>query len=281
VVLGSRPPVHHRPPPPPLREVENGLNRLTGLDFPTALAILNGHMDFDTPTPQENNNLPPMDVLIRVIDRLCAGGDVNASRRSAQIDMTLSTSDELSYHRPCLPAPSCFVEDDWQDMANIYSTRSCNFAVNLVLLFAAPDSALPTSIPFKTQLLGRISTFMTVNGPSAKLQVEYHRAQSWAVMSGLTTVLGVDLVDVGLLVRGQGRKLGGADKESFVHSFAMIVAPNGVRILQACGELGCWLGENLASNAGRTRTFEEAKQFAQDFEELTLMAVSTKRRQKA
>ena len=40
------------------------------------------------------------------------------------------------------------------------------------------------------------------------------------------------------------------------------------------GRLGCSLGENIKSAAGRLRTFEEAEEFVHDYDDLSRMKVS-------
>ncbi|KAI0316229.1 hypothetical protein OF83DRAFT_1060689 [Amylostereum chailletii] len=103
---------------------------------------------------------------------------------------------------------------------------------------------------------------------SADVGRVYARAEGRARGQGETTLVAVGLVDVELLLRGEGLVGGGTDYESFSHTFVMVVGPEGVRVVQAWGEHGYSLGENLASSASKVRTWEQGREYVRDFENL-------------
>ncbi|KAI0031519.1 hypothetical protein K488DRAFT_32136, partial [Vararia minispora EC-137] len=123
------------------------------------------------------------------------------------------------------------------------------------------------ALAWLSRSLGGLPTpFDVLRAPSASLSAAYThaRARAEGAESSVTT-LGINLVDVEMLQRG------GNEFESFAHACVLVVAPQGVRVLQAWGEHGYSLRENIGSDAGRIRSLDEGAVFAKDFDRLCTM----------
>ncbi|KZV62490.1 hypothetical protein PENSPDRAFT_591340 [Peniophora sp. CONT] len=148
----------------------------------------------------------------------------------------------------------------------MYPVRSCKLATSLLLLFVSPDRLLGQSLRWLSRALGGLPTIANVSRtPSADALSAYMRARKRAEALGETTALGVNLVDVETLARG------GDDFESFAHSFVLLVSPAGTRVLQAWGEHGYSLLENIRSDSARMRSLQEGEEYMRDFARLSSM----------
>jgi hypothetical protein len=111
------------------------------------------------------------------------------------------------------------------------------------------------------------------NERPSELRIHYARARSRASSRGEITVLVVALGDLEMMVRwGSGGSLG-TRYESYSHAFVIVVAPEGVRVLQAWGEHGYSLRENLGSVSSRLRSFREGEEYVNDYARLCQLNV--------
>lgn len=236
--------------------------------IPTAVAIsmlVNGDIDLKPSAPTRSSG-SVMEALMKLLGHLCAGGDTKASRRATQIDMTLKLSGA-----PPLPPLADFLQDYGH---GIYPMKSCKLATTLITQLTAPDHALTACTSWNSRALGGLPTADRVTKiPSADLPSEYIRLYAKAVGVGETAILAVNLVDVEMILRGEGVKRGGIGFSTFSHSFVLVIAPEGVRIIQAYGEWGYSLGENLKSRASRLLTFKEAEDYVHEYDRLCEMKV--------
>ncbi|ROW09576.1 hypothetical protein VMCG_02516 [Cytospora schulzeri] len=143
-------------------------------------------------------------------------------------------------------------------------------AASLVLLLAAhptPES-LHEAVKSQARSLGDMPTRESLtNATSDSLSGEYRRAKRAALEEGKTTVMGVKLVDkhiFDLVARGLSEGC-----FSFAHTFTMGVGPEGVVIWQSFGKHGYRLDEYIRDGHACVRSWDEAKQFVDDFEKLT------------
>jgi hypothetical protein len=215
---------------------------------------------------------------MNVLRRVCEGGDTIASLRAAQIDLTLKTV--LLHHGELrtLPPVSEFVKmrEDAGDAARkgMYPMRSCKLAATLVMVIAAPDEQLARVLGWLSRSLGGLpSPEDVLRTRSADVGRLYGCARERAEARGETTVLGVNLVDVEMLVTAGLPEDGGAVVESFAHAFVLVVAPAGVRVIQAWGEDGYSLGENLCGDESRLRSLDEGAEYVGKFVRLCAMKV--------
>ncbi|VDB83185.1 unnamed protein product [Peniophora sp. CBMAI 1063] len=208
-----------------------------------------------------------IDTVHDVLHKLCAGGDEAFAHRAAILDMTLKsvyTANGRSLQT--LPPLHSFTSKDYRDLASVYPARSCKLATTLLLLLVSPDMRLEQSLRWLSRALGGLPTATDVSRtPSADALSAYMRARKRAEVLGETTAIGVNLVDVEMLVRG------GDDYESFAHSFTLLVSPAGMRVLQAWGEHGYSLGDNLKRDSSRMRSLQEGEDYMRDFARLSSM----------
>lgn len=219
---------------------------------------------------------PSSDVIDQVLDvlrKLCAGGDEAFAQRAANLDMTLKSAYSANGGSlPTLPPSQSFTSNDCQEFASLYPARSCKLATTLMLLLVSPDPRLGQSMQWLSRALGGLPTAAVVSRtPSADALSAYMHARKRAETLGETTALGINLVDVEMLARG------GVDFESFAHSFVLLVSPAGMRVLQAWGEHGYSLGDNLRSGHARMRSLQEGEEYMRDFTRLACMKVRFKR----
>ncbi|ROW05630.1 hypothetical protein VSDG_00108 [Cytospora chrysosperma] len=147
--------------------------------------------------------------------------------------------------------------------------NSCKMAASLVLLLAAhatPES-LREALKPQSQSMGGMPTreSLKTSVPDS-LSREFRRAKRAALEEGKTTVMGVKMIDkhiFDLVAQGTSEQY-----FSFAHTFTMGLGPEGVVIWQAFGKHGYRLDEYIRDGHARVRSWDEAKQFVDDFEKL-------------
>ncbi|MCJ1245202.1 hypothetical protein MMC30_002403 [Trapelia coarctata] len=140
--------------------------------------------------------------------------------------------------------------------AHLLPWNLCKLATALVLMHAAPANAEATLeiLGFNSRRLGGLPDLPTIHGtPSADLSVRFAVAKKAAVDGnvGDVTVLGVNLVDVEMIERGEK---GGKS-----------IAKRGFPGFQSWGEHGYRLDEYLERDGARLRSWDEAKDFLKAF----------------
>ncbi|QRW05863.1 hypothetical protein RhiLY_04862 [Ceratobasidium sp. AG-Ba] len=214
----------------------------------------------------------PMTCLMQVLDRLMAGGDRKAAKRAAQIDLSFKMAANPS---ALVNNPSLFAKQDFSSMGSSYPMRSCKLAVTIVLQIVAPDGLLYDCIAWNSRTLGGLPTVAQLRGrPSASFPAAFARAKESAINGQKSTALAVNLIDVEMMERGEGYIAGSLNYMSFSHAFVAFVGPEGVRILQAWGEHGYSLAENIRSPAARLRDWSEAEAFVNKYDQLVHMGSS-------
>ncbi|KAF3388231.1 putative arsenite methyltransferase [Talaromyces pinophilus] len=118
-------------------------------------------------------------------------------------------------------------------VARLAPWSSCKLACTLVLLFASPsdqDSMLK-ALRWQSASLGGLPTMAEISStPSADLPRRFTQAKKAAIDGkfGKVTVLGVDLVDVEMIERGE-KKSKYMDFTSFAHNFVLAIGREGFR----------------------------------------------------
>jgi len=109
-----------------------------------------------------------------------------------------------------------------------------------------------------------------LSSPSADLQKRFSQAKVAAIDGkvGKVTVLGVVLVDVEMIERGE-MKSHDMRYTSFAHSFVMAIGREGFRVYQAWGQHGYHLDKYLMRGDSRLRSYKEAKTFLKRFQKLS------------
>lgn len=151
--------------------------------------------------------------------------------------------------------------------------NSCKLATTLVLLFAcsAEPQFMLEALRFQARSLGGLPTMAEIlRSPSADLRKRFSEAKVAAIDGkvGKVTVLGVSLVDVEMIERGEKKSLD-MRYTSFAHSFVLAIGREGFRVFQAWGKHGYRLDQYLMRGGSRLRTWEEAKRFLKKFQKLT------------
>lgn len=127
------------------------------------------------------------------------------------------------------------------------------------------------ALRFQARSLGGVPTMAEIlSPPSADLPKLFSEAKVAAIDGkvGKMTVLGVSLVDVKMIERGEKKSLD-MRYTSFAHSFVLAVGREGFRVFQAWGEHGYRLDQFLMRGGSRLRTWKEAKRFLKKFQKLT------------
>ena len=128
------------------------------------------------------------------------------------------------------------------------------------------------ALRFQARSLGGVPTMAEIlSPPSADLPKLFSEAKVAAIDGkvGKMTVLGVSLVDVKMIERGEKKSLD-MRYTSFAHSFVLAVGREGFRVFQAWGEHGYRLDQFLMRGGSRLRTWKEAKRFLKKFQNLQL-----------
>lgn len=213
-----------------------------------------------------------MSTLIKVLERFMAGGDRKAAKRAAQIDLTFKMAPEVE---KLVNNPSAFAKMNLTDMGNGYPMRSCKLVVTIILQIVARDEMLYGCLSWNSRSLGGLPTVAQIRAqPSASLPAAFARAKEAALNHQKSTALAVNIVDVEMMERGEGFSRGSLNHMSFAHAFVLFVGPEGMRVLQAWGEHGYSLAENLRSPASRLRNWAEADAFVDQYDRLVKMEVS-------
>ncbi|KAG9119651.1 hypothetical protein FRC07_005241 [Ceratobasidium sp. 392] len=219
--------------------------------------------------PNQLADESPMSALMLVLERFMAGGNRKAAKRAAQVDLTFKMSPEVE---KLLSNPSAFAKTNLTHMGVNFPMRSCKLAVTIVLQIVAPDELLYECLAWSSRSLGGLPTVAQIRArPSASLPIFFARAKEAALKQQQSTALAVNIVDVEMMERGEGFNLGSLNHMSFSHAFVAFVGPEGMRILQAWGEHGYSLAENLRSPASRLRDWTEAEAFVNRYDQLTKM----------
>ncbi|KAE8311206.1 hypothetical protein BDV41DRAFT_542830 [Aspergillus transmontanensis] len=154
-------------------------------------------------------------------------------------------------------------------IASLRLWNSCQLAATLVLLLASPPepNSVFEALKFLSKSLGGLPTMTDVlKTPSTDLPKRFAQAKKAAIDGkvGKVTVLGVNLVDVEMLERGE-KKSRDMNYSSFAHSFVIAIAREGFRIYQSWGEHGDHLDQYLMRRGSRLRSWEDAKTFLKTF----------------
>ncbi|PYH50219.1 uncharacterized protein BO96DRAFT_492676 [Aspergillus niger CBS 101883] len=129
-----------------------------------------------------------------------------------------------------------------------------------------------THSPYKSRLrsLGGLPTIADISSTaSSDLPKQFSQAKKAAIDGkiGKTTVLGVSLVDVEMIERGE-RQSRDMNYTSFAHCFVLAIGREGFRIYQAWGEHGYRLDEYLKRGGSQLRSWQEATTFLKSFRKL-------------
>ncbi|KAF8598099.1 hypothetical protein BDV93DRAFT_451711 [Ceratobasidium sp. AG-I] len=150
--------------------------------------------------------------------------------------------------------------------------RSCKLAVTIVLQILARDELLYECLAWNSRSLGGLPTVAQIHSrPSASLPIAFGRAKEAALNDQKSTALAVNIVDIELMERGEGYTLGSLNYMSFAHAFVAFIGPEGMRVLQAWGEHGYSLGENIRSPASKLLDWTEAEEFVNQYDRLVKM----------
>lgn len=149
---------------------------------------------------------------------------------------------------------------------------SCKLACTLVLLFACScePATILNALKFQSRSLGGLPTMADIaNTPSSDLSKTFARAKKAAIDGkvGKTTVLGVSLVDIEMIERGEN-KSSDMVYSSFAHAFVLAIGREGLRVYQAWGEHGYRLDQYLMGGGSRLRSWKDAKKFLKLFTKL-------------
>ena len=159
---------------------------------------------------------------------------------------------------------------------------ACELVAGTVMVLASPCDRLENlrALRFASKILGERPTVRIVSTvPSADIGAHFSVAKKAAIDGrvGQLTVLGVNLVDVGMLERRQA----GEDPKytSFEHTFVLGIGREGFRMWSAWGKGYESRLDDLAEPEGaRLRSWDEAKEFLKNFKILTSAKVYVKSR---
>ena len=212
-----------------------------------------------------------LEILHKIIVAFFAEGPAQASMKFSALNITI-LSGEATIRKDCYP--SLLMQPL---MASRVPWNSCKLATTLVLVLAASNEGTATfdAMKFMSQSLGGLPTLQTIqNTPSASLATAFAKAKKAALDGkvGKVTVLGVNLVDVEMIERGENCSRDMA-YTSFAHSFVLGISRAGWRIYQSWGEHGYRLDEWLANGGAVIRDWEAAKLFLKSFIRLAVTTV--------
>lgn len=152
--------------------------------------------------------------------------------------------------------------------------NSCKAAATLVGLLACPSARLYEVLKFQSQRLNGLPTYEDIaNTPSTSLRTAFKQAKALARgEEGTSSLLVVSLIDVHIFeLARQGKS---QDYTSFAHTFVLGIGPEGVIIWQGWGEHGYGLDEYINKGQARVRSWQEAGDFVDVFENFTAYKVS-------
>jgi hypothetical protein len=155
--------------------------------------------------------------------------------------------------------------------------NSCKLTTTLLLILACPSrpESMLDALKWQSRSLGGLPNMAEISGnPSADLPKRFAQAKKAAIDGkiGKVTVLGVNLVDVEMIERGEKRSLD-MDYTSFAHSFAVAIGREGFRVYQSWGKHGYRLDQYLMRGGSRRRSWKEAKSFIKTFQKLSYSSV--------
>lgn len=155
--------------------------------------------------------------------------------------------------------------------------NSCKLATTLVLLLACPpeSEAMFDALKWQSRSLDGLPTMAEIcSTPSADLPKRFAEAKKTAIDGkvGKVTVLGVSLVDVEMLERGENKSRD-MNYTSFAHSFILAIGREGFRVYQSWGKHGYRLDQYLMQGGSRCRPWTEAKSFLKRFRKLSCSTV--------
>lgn len=221
---------------------------------------------------RKSHRLPftPLEEFDKAIKGFFDDGPAAASSRFAALQTAVMSGETVVDSNDSVP----FMEDF---IAQMYPWNSCKLATTLVLLFASTPEpeAMFKALQFQARSLGGLPTMETILGsPSADLPKRFSQAKVAAIDGkvGKVTVLGVVLVDVEMVERGEKRSQD-MRYTSFAHSFVMAIGREGVRVYQAWGQHGYRLDKYLMRGGSRLRSWKEAKTFLKRFQKLSCSQV--------
>ncbi|MCJ1393967.1 hypothetical protein MMC18_006844 [Xylographa bjoerkii] len=151
--------------------------------------------------------------------------------------------------------------------------NACELVAGTVMVMASPCDRNQNrrALRFASKTLGSLPTMKTVSTvPSADLS-EYFRVAKKAAVDGREgelTMLGVNLVDVGMLER---RQAGEQDLQytSFEHTFVLGIGREGFRMWSVWGGCEYQLDDLSTLEGARLRDWNEGKEFLKTFKVLT------------
>ena len=163
--------------------------------------------------------------------------------------------------------------------SNLYATdvgqirwNACELVAGTILVMASPcdRSQNRQALKFASRTLGGLPTMKTIDTvQSADLGKQFRAAKKAAIdgQVGELTVLGVNLVDVGMLERRQA----GEDLEhtSFEHTFVLGIGREGFRMWSVWGGCEYQLDDLATPEGARLRDWDEGKEFLKTFKVLT------------
>ncbi|RAL10281.1 uncharacterized protein BO97DRAFT_394372 [Aspergillus homomorphus CBS 101889] len=146
-------------------------------------------------------------------------------------------------------------------------------AATIVLLFASPPDPKATlaALRWLSVQLGGLPTMVDIwKNASADLPKRFAQAKKAAIDGKVAkvTVLGVNLVDVEIIDRGE-IKSRDMDYTSFAHSFALAIGREGFRVYQAWQTRGLRFDQYLMNGGSRLRSWAESKSFLRNFKILS------------
>ncbi|CAE6407161.1 unnamed protein product [Rhizoctonia solani] len=225
--------------------------------------------------PSQPAEESPMSTLMQVLEQFMAGGDRKAAKRAAQIDLSFKM--DLDGIQRLVNNPSAFTKMDFSSSGANYPMRSCKLAVTIILQIVAQDKILYDCIALNSRALGGLPTVAQIRArPSASLPIAFAKAKEAALKHQKSTAIAVSLIDVEMTERGEGYSSGSLNYMSFAHAFVAFIGPEGMRILQAWGEHGYSLAENIRSPASRLQDWSKAEEFVNCYDKLVHMGTEWK-----
>ncbi len=215
--------------------------------------------------------LPPLEALHKHISLFFSEGHERASIKFTALRTSIANG-EMVVSRAAYPP--AFMQ---RTIPEAVPWNSCKLAATLVLAHAAARNtkAMFEALKFQSRSLDGLPSVATINAtPSADLAARFVQAKKAAIDGklGQLTVLGVSLVDVEMIERGEK---GSRDMAytSFAHTFVLGIGREGFRVFQAWGEHGYRLDEYLDWGGSRLRSWKEAKDFIKTFKIVSVAKV--------
>lgn len=217
----------------------------------------------DTSSPLEQLHKQVLEFFPENVDKKTS--EKMASIKFAALQTAIGSGD-LAIRAEHLPPPSLHPV-----IAERVPWRSCKLAATLVLILAAPKSRVDDALAFQSMTMNRLTMASINSTSSADLKLAFKSAKKAAIDGkfGKVTIIGVNLVDVGMIERAENRPIKGLNYTSFAHSFVLSIGRAGVRIYQAWGKEGYSLVDWIDRDKSRIRSWKEAEDFIKTFARLT------------